>query len=40
MIEKYFDELKFMATVRHHPMEKKLHDIYIEFLFKIKRSIL
>ena len=28
MIEKYFDELKSMATVRHHPMEKKLHDIY------------
>ena len=28
MIEKYFDEFKTMATVRHHPMEKKLHDIY------------
>ena len=28
MIIKYFDELKAMATVRHHPMEKKLHDIY------------
>ena len=28
MIVKYFDELKSMATVRHHPMEKKLHDIY------------
>jgi len=28
MILKYFDELNSMATVRHHPMEKKLHDIY------------
>ena len=28
MIVKYFNELKSMATLRHHPMEKKLHDIY------------
>lgn len=28
MINKYLDELKLMSTVRHHPMELKLHEIY------------
>ena len=28
MILKYLNELKSMATIRHHPMEKKLHEIY------------
>ena len=28
MINKYLTELKLMSTVRHHPMELKLHDIY------------
>ena len=28
MILKYWNELKDMATIRHHPMEKKLHQIY------------
>ena len=28
MISKYLDELKLMSTVRHHPMELKLHEIY------------
>ena len=28
MILKYYDELLLMGTVRHHPMEKKLHEIY------------
>ena len=28
MINKYLDELKLMACVRHHPMELKLHEIY------------
>ena len=28
MILKYYDELLMMGTVRHHPMEKKLHEIY------------
>ena len=28
MIIKHWDNLKDMATIRHHPMEKKLHDIY------------
>ena len=28
MINKYLKELKLMSTVRHHPMELKLHEIY------------
>ena len=28
MILNYFEEFKLMSTLRHHPMEKKLHDIY------------
>ena len=28
MINKYLSELKLMSTVRHHPMELKLHEIY------------
>ena len=28
MIYKYMDELKLMSTVRHHPFESKLHEIY------------
>ena len=28
MILKYWDELKLMCTLRHHPMEKSLHKIY------------
>ena len=28
MIIKYLTELKLMSTVRHHPMELKLHEIY------------
>ena len=28
MINKYLAELKLMSTVRHHPMEFKLHEIY------------
>ena len=28
MINKYLNELKLMSTVRHHPMELKLHEIY------------
>jgi hypothetical protein len=28
MINKYLVELKLMSTVRHHPMELKLHEIY------------
>ena len=28
MINKYLTELKLMSTVRHHPMELKLHEIY------------
>jgi hypothetical protein len=28
MIIKYLSELKLMSTVRHHPMELKLHEIY------------
>ncbi|MDC1129061.1 glycosyltransferase family 2 protein [Candidatus Pelagibacter sp.] len=28
MISKYLTELKLMSTVRHHPMELKLHEIY------------
>ncbi len=28
MILKYWDELKLMCTLRHHPMEKALHKIY------------
>jgi hypothetical protein len=28
MINKYLEELKLMSTVRHHPMEFKLHEIY------------
>ncbi len=28
MILKYYDELMMMGTIRHHPMEKKLHEIY------------
>ena len=28
MILKYIDDFKKMGTTRHHPMEKKLHDIY------------
>ena len=28
MINKYLEELKLMSTVRHHPMELKLHEIY------------
>ena len=32
MIIKYFDKLIEMGTVRHHPMEKKLHEIYEEEL--------
>jgi len=28
MISKYLAELKLMSTVRHHPMELKLHEIY------------
>ena len=28
MINKYLTELKLMASVRHHPMELKLHEIY------------
>ena len=28
MINKYLGELKLMSTVRHHPMELKLHEIY------------
>ncbi|MDC3355124.1 glycosyltransferase family 2 protein [Candidatus Pelagibacter sp.] len=28
MINKYLAELKLMSTIRHHPMELKLHEIY------------
>ena len=28
MIHKYLAELKLMSTIRHHPMELKLHEIY------------
>ena len=28
MILKYLDDLITLGTIRHHPMEKKLHDIY------------
>ena len=28
MIVKYIDQMKEMSTKRHHPMEKKLHEIY------------
>ena len=28
MINKYLTELKLMSTIRHHPMELKLHEIY------------
>ena len=28
MINKYLNDLKLMATKRHHPMELKLHQIY------------
>ena len=28
MVLRYWDDLMSMATVRHHPMEKKLHEIY------------
>ena len=28
MINKYLGELKLMSTIRHHPMELKLHEIY------------
>ena len=28
MINKYSYQLKEMSTKRHHPMEKKLHEIY------------
>ena len=28
MILKYWEDLKSMSTLRHHPMEKKLHNIY------------
>jgi len=28
MISKYLTELKLMSTIRHHPMELKLHEIY------------
>ena len=28
MINKYLKEFKLMSTVRHHPMELKLHEIY------------
>jgi len=28
MIMKYINELKLMSTLRHHPMELKLHEIY------------
>ena len=28
MILKYWEDLNLMSTLRHHPMEKKLHDIY------------
>ena len=28
MILKYWEDFKLMSTLRHHPMEKKLHDIY------------
>ena len=28
MITKYLNELKLMSTIRHHPMEQKLHEIY------------
>jgi len=28
MILQYWENFKMMATVRHHPMEKKLHEIY------------
>ena len=28
MILKYLDDLIILGTIRHHPMEKKLHDIY------------
>lgn len=28
MILKYIDDLITLGTIRHHPMEKKLHDIY------------
>ncbi|MDB4845620.1 glycosyltransferase family 2 protein [Candidatus Pelagibacter sp.] len=28
MILNYFEEFKLMSTLRHHPMEKKLHTIY------------
>ncbi len=28
MINKYFDELKKIGQLRHHPMEQKLHQIY------------
>ncbi len=28
MVLKYIDNFKLMSTTRHHPMEKKLHEIY------------
>ncbi len=28
MVLKHWDDLKLMSTTRHHPMEKKLHDIF------------
>tara|TARA_Y100000590_G_scaffold318341_1_gene360180 strand:+ start:2916 stop:3962 length:1047 start_codon:yes stop_codon:yes gene_type:complete len=28
MILNYWEDFKLMSTLRHHPMEKKLHDIY------------
>ena len=28
MIEKYWEDFFSMCTVRHHPMERKLHEIY------------
>ena len=28
MILKYWEDFRLMSTLRHHPMEKKLHNIY------------
>ena len=28
MVLKYWDDFVSMSTLRHHPMEKKLHNIY------------
>ena len=28
MLNRYYDDLKTMGKIRHHPMEQKLHEIY------------